>query len=36
VLVGDPVYPADHPDREALAQEVRSRVEALVAEANLV
>jgi 1-acyl-sn-glycerol-3-phosphate acyltransferase len=36
ILVGEPVYPADHPDRESLAQAVRSRVEALVTEANLV
>jgi 1-acyl-sn-glycerol-3-phosphate acyltransferase len=34
VLVGEPVHPADHPDRDALMKEVRTRVENLVAEAR--
>lgn len=34
LLVGEPVRPADHPDREALMQEVRRRIETLVAEAR--
>jgi 1-acyl-sn-glycerol-3-phosphate acyltransferase len=34
VLVGEPVEPADHPDRDALMATVRSRIEALVAEAK--
>lgn len=34
VLVGAPVNPADHPDRESLMTEVRGRIEALVAEAK--
>jgi len=34
LLVGQPVQPADHPDRDALCQEVRRRIELLVAEAN--
>jgi 1-acyl-sn-glycerol-3-phosphate acyltransferase len=32
--VGDPVHPAEHQDRDALMAEVRSRIEALVAEAR--
>lgn len=34
VVVGDPVRPSDHPDRESLMKEVRARIEALVAEAR--
>jgi len=34
MLVGDPVHPSDHPDRESLVQEVRRRIEALVAAAR--
>jgi 1-acyl-sn-glycerol-3-phosphate acyltransferase len=34
VLVGEPVNPADHPDRECLMKAVRSQIEALVAEAH--
>jgi len=34
MLLGDPVYPGDHPDREALSTDVRRRIEALVAEAR--
>lgn len=34
VLVGEPVTPADHPDRESLMTAVRSQIEALVAEAR--
>jgi 1-acyl-sn-glycerol-3-phosphate acyltransferase len=34
VLVGDPVHPADHADRESLMKEVRRRIEALVVEAR--
>jgi len=34
VLVGEPVNPGDHPDRESLMKEVRRRIEALVAEAR--
>ena len=34
MLVGDPVYPGDHADRDALAAEVRLRIEALVAQAR--
>lgn len=36
LLMGEPVHPADHPDRDALMQEVRNRIEVLVAEANAV
>ena len=36
LLMGEPVHPADHADRDALMQEVRNRIEALVAEANAV
>jgi hypothetical protein len=32
--MGDPIHPADHPDRESLIAEVRSRILALVAEAK--
>jgi 1-acyl-sn-glycerol-3-phosphate acyltransferase len=35
LLIGEPVHPADHADRESLLSEVRSRIEALVAEANV-
>jgi 1-acyl-sn-glycerol-3-phosphate acyltransferase len=35
LLLGEPVHPADHADRESLLKEVRSRIEALVAEANV-
>jgi 1-acyl-sn-glycerol-3-phosphate acyltransferase len=34
VLVGEPVNPADHPDRESLMAAVRTQIEALVTEAN--
>ena len=34
MLVGDPVYPGEHADRDALAAEVRQRIEALVAQAR--
>lgn len=34
VIVGEPVDPASHPNREALMATVRSRIEALVAEAR--
>jgi 1-acyl-sn-glycerol-3-phosphate acyltransferase len=34
VLLGEPVDPADHPDRESLMTAVRSQIEALVAEAH--
>jgi 1-acyl-sn-glycerol-3-phosphate acyltransferase len=34
VLLGEPVQPADFPDREALMKEVRTRIETLVAEAR--
>ena len=34
VLVGEPVLPAQHKDRDSLQKEVRRRVEALVAEAR--
>ncbi len=34
VLVGDPVLPSDHVDRDALMAEVRSRMERLVTEAR--
>lgn len=34
ILAGAPVHPADHPDRDALAAEVRRRIEALVEEAR--
>ncbi|MCE1204992.1 MAG: 1-acyl-sn-glycerol-3-phosphate acyltransferase [Holophagaceae bacterium] len=34
LVVGEPVHPADHPDREALMQEVRRRIEILVKEAR--
>jgi len=34
MLVGDPVYPGEHADRDALAAEVRLRIEALVAQAR--
>ncbi|HEX7552749.1 MAG TPA: lysophospholipid acyltransferase family protein [Geothrix sp.] len=34
VLMGEPVDPADHPDRESLMTAVRSQIEALVAEAH--
>jgi 1-acyl-sn-glycerol-3-phosphate acyltransferase len=35
VLLGEPVHPSDHPDRESLMQEVRTRIENLVAEASV-
>ena len=34
LAVGEPVHPADHPDRETLMKEVRQRIESLVAEAR--
>jgi 1-acyl-sn-glycerol-3-phosphate acyltransferase len=34
LLVGEPVHPSEHVDRDALMTEVRSRIEALVAEAR--
>jgi 1-acyl-sn-glycerol-3-phosphate acyltransferase len=34
VLVGEPVIPCDHPDRDSLMAAVRTQIEALVAEAN--
>jgi 1-acyl-sn-glycerol-3-phosphate acyltransferase len=34
IRVGAPVVPADHPDREALLNEVRHRIESLIAEAK--
>jgi 1-acyl-sn-glycerol-3-phosphate acyltransferase len=34
ILLGDPVHPADHPDREALIAAVRGRIVALVTEAK--
>ncbi|MDR3684046.1 MAG: lysophospholipid acyltransferase family protein [Geothrix sp.] len=34
VLVGEPVLPSEHPDRHALMEEVRLRIEHLVAEAR--
>ena len=34
VLVGDPVLPSDHPDRDSLMTAVRTQIEALVAEAK--
>jgi 1-acyl-sn-glycerol-3-phosphate acyltransferase len=34
ILLGVPVHPADHPDRDSLMKEVRSQVEALVLEAR--
>lgn len=36
VRVGDPVHPADFTDRDSLLQEVRRRIEALVAEVKAV
>jgi len=36
VLMGEPVFPSDHADRDALMQAVRERIEALVAEAKAV
>jgi 1-acyl-sn-glycerol-3-phosphate acyltransferase len=36
VLVGEPVDPADHPDRDALMAAVRTQIEALVAEAKVL
>ena len=36
LLMGEPVHPADHPDRDALMLEVRTRIEALVTAANAV
>ena len=35
VLMGDPVHPSDHRDRDALMKEVRTRIENLVAEATI-
>jgi 1-acyl-sn-glycerol-3-phosphate acyltransferase len=34
LVVGEPVHPAEHPDRDSLMKEVRSRIENLVAEAR--
>ena len=34
LLLGEPVLPAEYPDREALVAEVRGRIEALIAEAR--
>ena len=34
LLIGDPVHPSDHQDRDALLREVRTRIEHLVAEAK--
>ncbi|BDU68521.1 hypothetical protein GETHOR_06220 [Geothrix oryzae] len=34
LLMGQPVHPADHPDRDSLVQEVRRRIEELVAQAH--
>lgn len=34
ILVGEPVHPSDHEDREALMREVRRRIEELVAQAR--
>ncbi len=35
VIVGNPVHPSDHPDRDSLMKEVRTRIEDLVAEARI-
>jgi 1-acyl-sn-glycerol-3-phosphate acyltransferase len=34
ILVGEPVHPAEHPDRETLMKEVRRRIETLVDQAR--
>ena len=34
LLMGKPIHPSDHPDRDSLMKEVRQRIEALVAEAR--
>ena len=34
ILIGDPVHPSDHQDRDALLREVRTRIEHLVTEAK--
>jgi hypothetical protein len=34
VLLGEPVHPHEHPDRDSLMKEVRARIEKLVAEAR--
>jgi hypothetical protein len=34
--MGEPVNPADHPDRESLMTAVRGQIEALVAEAHAI
>jgi 1-acyl-sn-glycerol-3-phosphate acyltransferase len=35
VILGEPVHPTDHPDRDALMKEVRTRIENLVAVARI-
>jgi len=34
LLMGKPIHPSDHPDRDSLMKEVRQRIEALVTEAR--